>query len=172
FLPKGAPAEVVNKLNDATTAAMKTPSVRERLEGLGAVIVSEDRATPQYLAGFLKSDIEKWAGPIKASGVPGGWSPVLDLALDLVAATDPAERVRRLGREFLVALELALCQGLAHRLLDLALGADPKRLEKFPDAGVEDILVHDRLRRGTSRYERPLGRCHHERLTNVPALFL
>src|SRR5262249_4800973 len=68
-LPKGPPAEVVNKLNDATTAAMKTPSVRERLEGLGAVIVSEDRATPQYLAGFLKSEIEKWAGPIKASGV-------------------------------------------------------------------------------------------------------
>jgi len=69
FLPKGAPAEIVNKLNAAATEAMKTPSVRERLEGLGAVIVSEDRATPQYLAQFLKSEIEKWAGPIKASGV-------------------------------------------------------------------------------------------------------
>ncbi len=69
FLPKGAPAEIVNKLNAAATEAMKTPSVRERLEGLGAVIVSEDRATPQYLAQFVKSEIEKWAGPIKASGV-------------------------------------------------------------------------------------------------------
>jgi len=49
--------------------AMKTPAVRERLGGLGAVVVSEDRATPEYLAQFLKSEIEKWAGPIKASGV-------------------------------------------------------------------------------------------------------
>ena len=31
FLPKGAPADVVKKLNDAAVQAMKTPSVRERL---------------------------------------------------------------------------------------------------------------------------------------------
>src|SRR5215467_92186 len=69
FLPKDAPADVVKKLNDATVQAMKTPTVRERLEGLGAVIVPEDRATPEYLGQFVKSEIEKWAGPIKASGV-------------------------------------------------------------------------------------------------------
>jgi tripartite-type tricarboxylate transporter receptor subunit TctC len=69
FLPKGAPPEVVNKLHGVIAQAMKTPAVRDRLEGLGAVIVSEDRADPQYLARFVKSEIEKWAGPIKASGV-------------------------------------------------------------------------------------------------------
>jgi tripartite-type tricarboxylate transporter receptor subunit TctC len=69
FLPKGTPADIVKKLNAATVEAMKTPSVRERLEGLGAVIVSEDRATPEYLGQFVKSEIEKWAAPIKASGV-------------------------------------------------------------------------------------------------------
>jgi tripartite-type tricarboxylate transporter receptor subunit TctC len=69
FLPKDASADVVKKLNDATVQAMKTPAVRERLEGLGAVIVPEDRATPEYLGQFVKSEIEKWAGPIKASGV-------------------------------------------------------------------------------------------------------
>jgi tripartite-type tricarboxylate transporter receptor subunit TctC len=69
FLPKGAPADVVKKLNDAAAQAMKTPAVRERLETLGAVIVSPDRATPEYLGPFLKSEIEKWASPIKASGV-------------------------------------------------------------------------------------------------------
>jgi tripartite-type tricarboxylate transporter receptor subunit TctC len=69
FLPKGAPADVVKKLNEAAVAAMKTPLVRERLEGLGAVIVSEDRATPEYLGKFVNSEIEKWAAPIKASGV-------------------------------------------------------------------------------------------------------
>jgi len=36
---------------------------------LGAVSVPEDRATPDYLGQFVKSEIEKWAGPIKASGV-------------------------------------------------------------------------------------------------------
>ena len=69
FLPKGTPSDIVKKLNDATVEAMKTPRVRERLEGLGAVIVPEDRATPEYLGQFVKNEIEKWAGPIKASGV-------------------------------------------------------------------------------------------------------
>ena len=69
FLPKGAASDVVKRLHDATLDAMKTPMVRERLEGLGAVIVPEDRASSEYLAQFVKSEIEKWAGPIKASGV-------------------------------------------------------------------------------------------------------
>src|SRR5438128_1915537 len=69
FLPKGAPADVVKTLNHATVQAMKTPAVKEWLEGLGAVIVPEDRATPEYLGQFVKSEIEKWGGPIKASGV-------------------------------------------------------------------------------------------------------
>ncbi len=69
FLPKDAPAEVVKKLHDATVEAMKTPSVRERLEALGAVVVPEERATPEYLGQYVKSEIDKWAAPIKASGV-------------------------------------------------------------------------------------------------------
>ena len=68
FLPKGAPDAIVKKLHDATLAAMHTPNVKERLEGLGAMIVPDDRATPQYLGNFVKSEIEKWAAPIKASG--------------------------------------------------------------------------------------------------------
>jgi tripartite-type tricarboxylate transporter receptor subunit TctC len=69
FLPRNAPADVVKKLNDAAVQAMKTPSVRERLGSLGAQIATPDRATPDYLASFVKSETEKWAGPIKASGV-------------------------------------------------------------------------------------------------------
>jgi tripartite-type tricarboxylate transporter receptor subunit TctC len=69
FLPKGAPDAVVQKLNGAIVKAMKTPSVRDRMAGLGAVLVADDRATPQYLAQFVKSEIVKWAAPIKASGV-------------------------------------------------------------------------------------------------------
>ena len=69
FLPKGTPDAIVKKLNSAMVAAMKTPSVRERLQGFGAEVVSDDRATPAYLGSFVKSEIEKWAAPIKASGV-------------------------------------------------------------------------------------------------------
>jgi len=69
FLPKNAPAEVVKKLNGAVVQAMNTPAVRDRLSQLGAMIVANDRATPEYLGQFLKEEIAKWAGPIKASGV-------------------------------------------------------------------------------------------------------
>ena len=69
FLPKNAPEPVVKKLNNVIVEAMKSPTVRERLTGLGAQLVSADRTTPQYLAQFLKSEIEKWAAPIKAAGV-------------------------------------------------------------------------------------------------------
>jgi tripartite-type tricarboxylate transporter receptor subunit TctC len=69
FLPKGAPAAVIKKLNAALIETMKTPSVRERLAGLGAVVVAPERQTPEYLVSFVKSEIEKWAAPIKASGV-------------------------------------------------------------------------------------------------------
>ena len=68
FLPKDAPAAIVKKLHDAALEAMHTPAVKDRLAGLGAVIVSDDRATPDYLGTFVKSEIEKWAAPIKASG--------------------------------------------------------------------------------------------------------
>jgi len=69
FLPKGAPAAIVKKLNAAVLQSMKTPEVRARLEGLGAQVVSDERATPEYLGQFVKSEIEKWAGTIKASGI-------------------------------------------------------------------------------------------------------
>ncbi len=69
FLPKGAPEAVVKKLNDAMVQALKTPAVRERLQGTGVEVVSDDRMTPKYLGEFVKSEIEKWAVPIRKSGV-------------------------------------------------------------------------------------------------------
>jgi tripartite-type tricarboxylate transporter receptor subunit TctC len=69
FAPKATPEAIVKKLNAAAVEAMKSPAVKERLSGLGAQIASDDRMTPSYLGTFLKSEIEKWAAPIKASGV-------------------------------------------------------------------------------------------------------
>jgi tripartite-type tricarboxylate transporter receptor subunit TctC len=69
FLPKGTPGTIVKKLNSVVVQSMNTPAVRDRLGSIGAQVVSDDRATPDYLGQFVKSEIEKWAGPIKASGV-------------------------------------------------------------------------------------------------------
>jgi tripartite-type tricarboxylate transporter receptor subunit TctC len=69
FLPKGTPEAIVQKLNQATVEAMKTPSVREKLESAGLQFVSDDRTTPEYLAKFVQSEIAKWAVPIKAGGI-------------------------------------------------------------------------------------------------------
>ena len=68
FVAKGTPPAIVKKLNEATVAAMNDPNVKSRLSTLGAQLVSPERTTPEYLAGFVKSEILKWAGPIKASG--------------------------------------------------------------------------------------------------------
>ena len=69
FLPKGAPENVVKKLHDAAVGAMNTPAVKERLQGIGAMLVGPDRQSPAYLGKFVADEIKKWEAPIKASGV-------------------------------------------------------------------------------------------------------
>ena len=69
FLPRRTPEPIVQTLNKAVVEALHTPAVRTRILELGSVVVSDDRTSPQYLARFIKSEIDKWAGPIKASGV-------------------------------------------------------------------------------------------------------
>ena len=68
FLPKGTPDAIVKKLADAANQAMETPAVKEKLAGLGAMIVVPDRRSPQYLQKFVKDEIAKWREPILKSG--------------------------------------------------------------------------------------------------------
>jgi tripartite-type tricarboxylate transporter receptor subunit TctC len=69
FLPKGAPAEIVRKLSDATSEAMDTPAVKSRMQEIGVTGVAPERRSPQYLAKFVVDEIARWAGPIKANGL-------------------------------------------------------------------------------------------------------
>ena len=69
FLPKGAPEPIVKKLNGAMLEAMHAPAVADKLGALGAEIVPDNQATPAALAKLVKDETEKWAKPIKASGV-------------------------------------------------------------------------------------------------------
>jgi tripartite-type tricarboxylate transporter receptor subunit TctC len=68
FAPKGTPEAIVKRLNEAAIAAMEDEGVKTRLGQLGAQIVPPERRTPGHLADFVKSEVEKWAAPIKASG--------------------------------------------------------------------------------------------------------
>jgi tripartite-type tricarboxylate transporter receptor subunit TctC len=69
FVPTGTPAAIVQKLHDAAVAALDTSSFKDQLHSLGVEIVAPEQRSPDYLAGFLKNEIAKWAGPIKASGI-------------------------------------------------------------------------------------------------------
>jgi tripartite-type tricarboxylate transporter receptor subunit TctC len=69
FLPKGPPATIIQKLHDATVAAMNAPDVQARLDELGIEVVAPERRSPDYLGAFVVREIEKWAGPIKAAGI-------------------------------------------------------------------------------------------------------
>ena len=68
FMPKGTPDAIVRRLNAATIEALNTPTVQQRLKEIGATLVAPERRSPDYLGKFVASEIEKWAGPIKASG--------------------------------------------------------------------------------------------------------
>jgi tripartite-type tricarboxylate transporter receptor subunit TctC len=67
--PKGTPDEIVRRLAQAVNEAVETPAVRERFKSIGVTIPAPERRTPDYLAKFVVSEIARWAGPIKASGV-------------------------------------------------------------------------------------------------------
>ena len=69
FLPKGTPSAIVQRLHDATVATMNSPTVHARLDERGIDLVVPKRRSAQYLHDFVRSEIDKWAGPIKAAGV-------------------------------------------------------------------------------------------------------
>jgi tripartite-type tricarboxylate transporter receptor subunit TctC len=69
FFPKGTSAAIVAKLHAATFATINTPAVGTRMREIGADLVTSERSSPQYLQIFVEAEMEKWAAPIKASGV-------------------------------------------------------------------------------------------------------
>lgn len=69
FLPKGTPAPIVRKLNAATVEAMNAADVVQQLNQIGVTIVAPERRSPEYLAAFVRDEIEKWGAVIKAAGM-------------------------------------------------------------------------------------------------------
>jgi tripartite-type tricarboxylate transporter receptor subunit TctC len=69
YAPKGTPAPVLKKLNDALKVALKDPDFIKREEALGAVVVNDKRTEPAEHKKFVQSEINKWSPLIKAANV-------------------------------------------------------------------------------------------------------
>jgi tripartite-type tricarboxylate transporter receptor subunit TctC len=66
-VPKGTPADVVGRLNEAMTKAIRTPAIRERLLASGA-LPAENTGT-DALATLIRSEYEKYGAMLKAMNI-------------------------------------------------------------------------------------------------------
>ncbi len=69
YAPKGTPADVQKKLNEALKVALKDPEFVKKQEGLGAVVVADKRVEPAEHKKFVAAEIAKLSPVIKAAGV-------------------------------------------------------------------------------------------------------
>jgi tripartite-type tricarboxylate transporter receptor subunit TctC len=68
YAPKGTPKPVLDKLNAALKEALKDPEFVKRQEGLGAVVVNDNRVNPSEHKKFVEAETVKWGAVIKAAG--------------------------------------------------------------------------------------------------------
>ncbi|GAA4425399.1 tripartite tricarboxylate transporter substrate-binding protein [Acidovorax lacteus] len=68
YAPKGTPAAVVTKINEALKVALKDPEFIKKQEGLGAVVITDKRVEPAEHKKFVQAEIDKWGAVIKAAG--------------------------------------------------------------------------------------------------------
>ena len=66
LVPKGTPAPVVEKLNQAMQVALKKPAVQEQLAALGAEVML---STSAQADAYIKDEIVRWGDTIKAANV-------------------------------------------------------------------------------------------------------
>jgi tripartite-type tricarboxylate transporter receptor subunit TctC len=65
FAPRGSPRAVIERLNREIVAAIKSPQVAERLQGLGYDAAA---SSPSELAAHVKAELVRYAKLIKAIG--------------------------------------------------------------------------------------------------------
>lgn len=68
FSPKGTPAPIVAKLNDALVKALSDDNTRKRLLDLGAVIPDAAGRTPEALQKLVETEVARWSPVLKAAG--------------------------------------------------------------------------------------------------------
>jgi tripartite-type tricarboxylate transporter receptor subunit TctC len=65
-VPKGTPADVIEKLNKEINAALADPKIKARLDELGGMLIP---GTPADFGKVVAEETDKWAKVIKAGGV-------------------------------------------------------------------------------------------------------
>ena len=65
-LIRRTPQDIVRKIHSDTVAALAEPAVREKLEQGGIVVIG---STPDELASFLNSEMDRWGRIIKAANI-------------------------------------------------------------------------------------------------------
>lgn len=68
YAPRGTPATIVARLNQALVKALQDPTVVSRFADLGTAPVPLARATPEVHRAFWQADIAKWRPLIQAAG--------------------------------------------------------------------------------------------------------
>jgi tripartite-type tricarboxylate transporter receptor subunit TctC len=69
WAPKGTPKEIIARLNAATTEALADSAIQKRFTELGLDVAPRAQQTPEGLAAFQKTEIEKWWPIIKEAGI-------------------------------------------------------------------------------------------------------
>jgi tripartite-type tricarboxylate transporter receptor subunit TctC len=69
YAPKGTPAPVLKKLNDALKVAVKDPDFIRKQDAGGASVINDARNDPTGHKAFVMAEIAKWAPVIKSAGV-------------------------------------------------------------------------------------------------------
>lgn len=68
YAPKGTPAPVLDKLNLALKAAMRSPDFIARQQAMGAVLIGDARSSPAEHKKFVAAEITKWGAIIEQAG--------------------------------------------------------------------------------------------------------
>jgi tripartite-type tricarboxylate transporter receptor subunit TctC len=71
WAPRGTAKDIVGRLNAAAVSSLADPAARQKLADLGFEIPPRDQQTPEALAAFQRSEIEKWWPIIKAADIKG-----------------------------------------------------------------------------------------------------
>ena len=66
FLPRGTPADTVNRLNAALREVLATPEIKAKFDSLGSRIVA---SSPEDFRKYLNAESGRWAATVKAAGI-------------------------------------------------------------------------------------------------------
>lgn len=69
YAPRGTPAPVLRKLNDALKAAVRDPEFISKQVAGGATVINDTRNDPAGHRAFVLAELAKWAPIIKAAGI-------------------------------------------------------------------------------------------------------